>query len=93
MQKEFESLDVQITMTTNRAEEIQSLVTEMVTLNGSITESSNGLTDVSTANAAATQQMTANIEELNAMMHGVAEMAGLMKGRAEELEAALNYFK
>ena len=93
VQKEFESLDVQITMTTNRAEEIQSLVTEMVTLNGSITESSNGLTDVSTANAAATQQMTANIEELNAMMHGVAEMAGLMKGRAEELEAALNYFK
>ena len=93
VQKEFESLDVQITMTTNRAEEIQSLVTEMVTLNGSITESSNGLTDVSTANAAATQQMTANIEELNAMKHGDAEMAGLMKGRAEELEAALNYFK
>ena len=91
--KEFESLDVQIVMTTEKADEIQKLVTEMVALNGSITNSSGGLTDVSAANAAATEQMTANIEELNAMMHGVAEMAGLMRSESEELDEALKYFK
>ena len=91
--KEFDSLDVQIVMTTEKADEIQKLVTEMVALNGSITNSSGGLTDVSAANAAATEQMTANIEELNAMMHGVAEMAGLMRSKSEELDEALKYFK
>ena len=91
--KEFESLDVQIVMTTEKADEIQKLVTEMVALNGSITNSSGGLTDVSAANAAATEQMTANREELNAMMHGVAEMAGLMRSESEELDEALKYFK
>ena len=91
--KEFESLDVQIVMTTEKADEIQKLVTEMVALNGSITNSSGGLTDVSAANAAATEQMTANIEELNAMMHGVAEMAGLMRSESEELDEALKHFK
>ena len=91
--KEFDSLDVQIVMTTEKADEIQKLVTEMVALNGSITNSSGGLTDVSAANAAATEQMTANIEELNAMMHGVAEMAGLMRSESEELDEALKYFK
>ena len=91
--KEFDSLDVQIVMTTEKADEIQKLVTEMVALNGSIMNSSGGLTDVSAANAAATEQMTANIEELNAMMHGVAEMAGLMRSESEELDEALKYFK
>ena len=91
--KEFDSLDVQIVMTTEKADEIQKLVTEMVALNGSITNSSGGLTDVSAANAAATEQMTANIEELNAMLHGVAEMAGLMRSESEELDEALKYFK
>lgn len=91
--KEFDSLDVQIVMTTEKADEIQKLVTDMVALNGSITNSSGGLTDVSAANAAATEQMTANIEELNAMMHGVAEMAGLMRSESEELDEALKYFK
>ena len=91
--KEFDSLDEQIVMTTEKADEIKKLVTDMVALNGSITNSSGGLTDVSAANAAATEQMTANIEELNAMMHGVAEMAGLMRSESEELDEALKYFK
>lgn len=91
--KEFETLDVQIVMTAEKADEVQKLVTEMVELNGSITSSSSGLTDVSASNAAATEQMTANIEELNAMMHGVAEMAGLMRDESEQLNQALRYFK
>ena len=91
--KEFDSLDVQIVMTAEKTDEIQKLVTDMVALNGSITNSSDGLTDVSATNAAATEQMTANIEELNAMMHGVAEMAGLMRSESEELDEALRYFK
>ena len=91
--KEFETLDVQIVMTAEKADEVQKLVTDMVELNGSITSSSGGLTDVSASNAAATEQMTANIEELNAMMHGVAEMAGLMRDESEQLDQALKYFK
>ena len=91
--KEFETLDVQIVMTAEKADEVQKLVTDMVELNGSITNSSSGLTDVSASNAAATEQMTANIEELNAMMHGVAEMAGLMRDESEQLNQALRYFK
>ncbi len=91
--KEFETLDVQIVMTAEKADEVQKLVTEMVELNGSITNSSSGLTDVSASNAAATEQMTANIEELNSMMHGVAEMAGLMRDESEQLNQALRYFK
>ena len=91
--KEFETLDVQIVMTAEKADEVQKLVTEMVELNGSITNSSGGLTDVSASNAAATEQMTANIEELNAMMHGVAEVAGLMRDESEQLDQALRYFK
>ena len=91
--KEFETLDVQIVMTAEKADEVQKLVTEMVELNGSITSSSGGLTDVSASNAAATEQMTANIEELNAMMHGVAEVAGLMRDESEQLDQALKYFK
>ena len=91
--KEFDTLDVQIVMTAEKADEVQKLVTEMVELNGSITNSSGGLTDVSASNAAATEQMTANIEELNAMMHGVAEVAGLMRDESEQLDQALKYFK
>ena len=91
--KEFETLDVQIVMTAEKADEVQKLVTDMVELNGSITSSSGGLTDVSASNAAATEQMTANIEELNAMMHGVAEVAGLMRDESEQLDQALRYFK
>ena len=91
--KEFDTLDVQIVMTAEKADEVQKLVTDMVELNGSITNSSSGLTDVSASNAAATEQMTANIEELNAMMHGVAEMAGLMRDESEQLNQALRYFK
>ena len=91
--KEFDTLDVQIVMTAEKADEVQKLVTDMVELNGSITNSSSGLTDVSASNAAATEQMTANIEELNAMMHGVAEMAGLMRDESEQLDQALRYFK
>ena len=91
--KEFDTLDVQIVMTAEKADEVQKLVTDMVELNGSITNSSSGLTDVSASNAAATEQMTANIEELNAMMHGVAEVAGLMRDESEQLDQALKYFK
>ena len=91
--KEFDTLDVQIVMTAEKADEVQKLVTDMVELNGSITSSSGGLTDVSASNAAATEQMTANIEELNAMMHGVAEVAGLMRDESEQLDQALRYFK
>ncbi len=90
---EFGTLDEQIGLTADKAEEIKQLVETMVELNGNITTSSGGLTDVSSANAAATEEMTANIEELNAMMHGVADMAGQMHERSEELNKALQYFK
>lgn len=90
---EFSTLDDQIVKTAEKADEIQKLVTEMVQLNGSITTSSSGLTDVSSSNAAATEEMTANIQELNAMMHGVADMAGLMREESKQLDEALKYFK
>lgn len=90
---EFVNLDQQIGMTAEKAEEIRELVDEMVSLNTSITQSSDGLTDVSTANASATEQMTANIQELNAMMHGVADMAGQMRDQSNALNDALGYFK
>lgn len=90
---EFGTLDEQIGLTADKAEEIKQLVETMVELNGNITQSSGGLTDVSSANAAATEEMTANIEELNAMMHGVADMAGQMHEQSEELNQALQYFK
>lgn len=90
---EFGTLDEQIGLTADKAEEIKQLVETMVELNGNITTSSGGLTDVSSANAAATEEMTANIEELNAMMHGVADMAGQMHTQSEELNQALQYFK
>lgn len=90
---EFGTLDEQIGLTADKAEEIKQLVETMVELNGNITTSSGGLTDVSSANAAATEEMTANIEELNAMMHGVADMAGQMHAQSEELNQALQYFK
>lgn len=90
---EFEGLDEQIALTAEKAEEIKNLINEMVRLNSSITSSSDGLTDVSAANAAATQQMNANIEELNAMMHGVAEMASQMQKESKELTDVLQFFK
>lgn len=90
---EFGTLDEQIGLTVDKAEEIKQLVETMVELNGNITTSSGGLTDVSSANAAATEEMTANIEELNAMMHGVSDMAGQMHAQSEELNQALQYFK
>ena len=61
-------------------------------LNDDITKSSNSLTDVSAANAAATEEMNANIEELNAMMHGVSEMAGHMNEESDGLKEALSFF-
>ena len=90
---EFGTLDEQIGLTADKAEEIKKLVETMVELNGNITQSSGGLTDVNSANAAATEEMTANIEELNAMMHGVADMAGQMHDQSEKLNNALKYFK
>ena len=68
---EFGSLDEQIQKTAEKADEIEELVTAMIELNDDITKSSNSLTDVSAANAAATEEMNANIEELNAMMHRI----------------------
>ena len=89
---EFGTLDEQIQRTAQKADEIQELVSEMVKLNEQITASSNSLTDVSSANAAAAQEMTANIEELNAMMHGVSDMAGQMNSQSDELKEALTFF-
>ena len=89
---EFGSLDEQIQKTAEKADEIEELVTAMIELNDDITKSSNSLTDVSAANAAATQEMNANIEELNAMMHGVSEMAGHMNNESDGLKEALSYF-
>lgn len=89
---EFGSLDEQIQKTAEKADEIEELVTAMIELNDDITKSSNSLTDVSAANAAATEEMNANIEELNAMMHGVSEMAEHMNNESEGLKEALSFF-
>lgn len=89
---EFGSLDEQIQKTAEKADEIEELVTAMIELNDDITKSSNSLTDVSAANAAATEEMNANIEELNAMMHGVSEMAEHMNDESDGLKKALSFF-
>lgn len=89
---EFGSLDEQIQKTAEKADEIEELVTAMIELNDDITKSSNSLTDVSAANAAATEEMNANIEELTAMMHGVSEMAGHMNDESDGLKEALSFF-
>lgn len=89
---EFSELDEQIQKTAEKADEIEELVTAMIELNDDITKSSNSLTDVSAANAAATEEMNANIEELNAMMNGVAEMAGHMNDESVGLKEALSFF-
>lgn len=89
---EFGALDEQIQKTAEKADEIEELVTAMIELNDDITKSSNTLTDVSAANAAATEEMNANIEELNAMMNGVAEMAGHMNNESDGLKEALSFF-
>lgn len=89
---EFSSLDEQIQKTAEKADEIEELVTAMIELNDDITKSSNSLTDVSAANAAATEEMNANIEELNAMMNGVSEMAGHMNDESDGLKEALSFF-
>ena len=89
---EFGSLDEQIQKTAEKADEIEELVTALIELNDDITKSSNSLTDVSAANAAATEEMNANIEELNAMMNGVSEMAGNMNDESDGLKEALSFF-
>lgn len=89
---EFGALDELIQKTAEKADEIEELVTAMIELNDDITKSSNSLTDVSAANAAATEEMNANIEELNAMMNGVAEMAGHMNDESDGLKEALSFF-
>lgn len=89
---EFGSLDEQIQKTAEKADEIEELVTARIELNDDITKSSNSLTDVSAANAAATEEMNANIEELNAMMHGVSEMAEHMNNESDGLKEALSFF-
>lgn len=89
---EFGSLDEQIQKTAEKADEIEELVTAMIELNDDITKSSNSLTDVSAANAAATEEMNANIEELNAMMHGVSEMAEHMNNESDGLKEAVSFF-
>ena len=90
---EFSELDEQIQKTAEKADEIEELVTAMIELNDDITKSSNSLTDVSAANAAATEEMNANIEELNAMMHGVSEMAEHMNNESDGLKEALSFFR
>lgn len=90
---EFGSLDEQIQKTAEKADEIEELVTAMIELNDDITKSSNSLTDVSAANAAATEEMNANSEELNAMMHGVSEMAEHMNNESDGLKEALSFFR
>lgn len=89
---EFGALDEQIQKTAEKADEIEELVTAMIELNDDITKSSHSLTDVSAANAAATEEMNANIEELNAMMNGVSEMAGNMNDESDGLKEALSFF-
>ena len=90
---EFGSLDEQIQKTAEKADEIEELVTAMIELNDDITKSSNSLTYVIAANAAATEEMNANIEELNAMMHGVSEMAEHMNNESDGLKEALSFFR
>ena len=90
---EFGELDKQIVLTSEKAEEIKNLIDQMVQLNTNITSSSDGLTDVSSANAAATQQMNANIEEMNSMMHGVADMAAQMQEHSAKLSDVLEFFQ
>ena len=90
---EFSALDEQIQKTAEKADKIEELVTAMIELNDDITKSSNSLTDVSAANAAATEEMNANIEELNAMMNGVSEMAGNMNDESDGLKEALSFFQ
>ena len=87
-----DNTNTEIQKTAEKADEIEELVTAMVELNDDITKSSNSLTDVSAANAAATEEMNANIEELNAMMHGVSEMAGHMNAESDGLKEALSFF-
>lgn len=89
---EFSALDEQIQKTAEKADKIEELVTAMIELNDDITKSSNSLTDVSAANASATEEMNANIEELNAMMNGVSEMAGNMNDESDGLKEALSFF-
>ena len=84
---EFSALDEQIQKKSEKADEIEELVTAMIELNDD-----NSLTDVSAANAAATEEMNANIEELNAMMNGVSEMAGNMNDESDGLKEALSFF-
>ena len=90
---EFSNLDQQINLTAEKAEDIRVQMEQMVKLNEDAASSSSSLADVSSANAAATQEMTANIEELNAMMTGVANMAEQMQDQAQELDKILEYFK
>lgn len=90
--EEFTTLDSQIELTAQKTEEIKVLMSEMVELNANITQSSDGLTDVSASNAAATEEVTANIQELNAMMHGVANIASQMDEQSRLLMEALRFF-
>lgn len=89
---EFDILNEQINMTAEKAENIRIQMEQIVKINGDITDSSTSLTDVSSANAAATEEMTANIEELNAMMTGVANMAEQMQKQSLELNEILSFF-
>ena len=91
--EEFGALDRQIELTADKAEEIKQLVADMVSLNSNITASSDGLTDVSSSNAAATQEVTANIQELNAMMHGVADIAFQMNEHSKQMNDTLDFFR
>lgn len=91
--KEFSNLNSQITLTADKADDIQKQVEQMVQLNNEITNTSASLADVSSTNAAASQEMNANIEELNAMMNNVTTMAENMKSQADELNASIEYFK
>ena len=90
---EFGSLDEQIQKTAEKADEIEELVTAMIELNDDITKNSNSLTDVSAANAAATEEMNANIEELKAMMNGVTEMTGHMNHATDGMKEALSIYQ
>lgn len=91
--REFSNLNSQITLTADKADDIQKQVEQMVHLNNEITNTSASLADVSSTNAAASQEMNANIEELNAMMNNVTTMAENMKSQADELNASIEYFK
>lgn len=90
---EFQSLNSKINQTALKAGDIKNQVDQMVLLNDNIMQASNDLGDVSSANAAATEEMTANIDELNTMMHGVSNMAEQMQAQSTELSKTLAYFK